>query len=313
MLPSLHYYIDAKRQLAFPSRERWDCFISAYNDSERVRAPFKQVLSTTKIWWMLPEYRYLSDEWPEDDGTIVDLADEDEADLVAAGFAGLNLRPGMKLCVDVTGLMRQHILFLMQYLKARGVTSFDLLYSEPVHYARRAETKFSLDDANAVRQVRGYEGQHSTDMTNDVLILGVGYDHPLMGSVISNKDKAKVVQLHGLPSLSADMYHEAVLRLDRLGSNIDIADDHQFFSSANDPFVTAAVLSEACLSLSTLKPITNLYLSTLGTKAQAIGFALFYLQELSGKPASIIFPCIRKYERETGTGLGRTWIYPINL
>ncbi len=201
----------------------------------------------------------------------------------------------------------------MRLLKERGLVNFDLLYTEPEHYARKAETTFALGEVSMVRQVAGFEGLHSTDTTNDVLIMGCGYDHPLVGQVILSRKKATLVQLHSLPSLSADMYHEALLRLDRVGGTADIADDRTYFSSANDPFVTATTLSEARKKIDSKKPITNLYLSSLATKPQAVGFALFYLKELEGTASSVIFPCVESYTRETAAGLGQAWIYPIDL
>jgi hypothetical protein len=107
------------------------------------------------------------------------------------------------------------------------------------------------------------------------------------------------------------MYHESLLRLDRVSSAGEISQDNVFFSSANDPYVTAATLSEAVAVISARKPITNLYLSTLSTKAQAVGFGLFYLTEMRRQPASIIFPFFKRYSRETSKGWGRTWVYPI--
>ena len=52
-------------------------------------------------------------------------------------------------------------------------------------------------------------------------------------------------------------------------------------------------------------------LSPLATKPQALGFALFYLQELLDQPASVLFPFSRRYERETSNGVGRVWSYEI--
>ena len=311
-VPRLDYYIDAKRLLADASAEKWDIFISAYNDSDRVKTIFSKIKAPKKIWWMLPEYSYSDVEFPKDGAEIRDLKFEQEDDLVRNGLEGL-VEASTKICIDITGLMRQHILFIMRFLKSIGCLRFDFIYTEPEHYSRKQDTRFSIGEVSAVRQVAGFEGQHTTDTTNDVLIMGSGYDHLLVGRVILSREKARLVQLHALPSLSADMYHEALLRLDRVGGTADIAEDQTYFSSANDPFVTAATLSEAREALHKRKPITNLYLTSLATKPQAVGFGLFFLKELEGTPASVIFPCITRYDRETGTGLGRTWAYPIDL
>lgn len=311
MIPPLDYYIDAKRGLTENSPDEWDIFVSAYNENNRVRSTFEWVKAKRKVWWVLPEYQYLKDELSKIDGEVVEFETTYEADLIKSGLSGLLKDKSASICIDITGLMRQHIFFLMKFMKDRGVRRYTLLYTEPEHYARKADTTFALDEVSLVRQVAGYEGQHSTDTSNDVLILGGGYDHPLVAHVILSREKARLVQLHSFPSLSADMYHEALLRLDRVGGTADVAEDQTYFSSANDPFVTAATLSDACQTLHAKQPISNLYLSSLATKPQAVGFALFYLRELEGTASSVIFPVINRYFRETGKGLGRTWIYPI--
>ena len=313
MIPPLEYYVDAKRPLTAHSADQWDVFVSAFNDNQRVRTTFEWLNAKRKIWWLLPEYRYEPGEYPTDGAEVRALASSHEADLIREGLNDLIDDPASRLCIDITGLMRQHIFFIMRLLKDRGFVNFDLLYTEPEHYARKAETTFALGEVSVVRQVAGFEGQHSTDTTNDVLIMGCGYDHPLVGQVILSREKARLVQMHSLPSLSADMYHEALLRLDRVGGTSDVAEDQTYFSSANDPFVTAATLSEALKKIESKKHITNLYLSSLATKPQAVGFALFYLKELEGTASSVIFPCVGSYTRETGKGLGRTWLYPIDL
>ncbi|WP_033073840.1 hypothetical protein [Sphingopyxis sp. MWB1] len=313
MIPALDYYIDAKRALSAESSDEWDIFISAFNDNSRVRDTFSWVKAKRKIWWSLPEYGYTEEELPNDGVEVREFASRHEAELIREGFEGLLDDPTSSICIDITGLMRQHIFFIMRLMKDREIPRYSLLYTEPEHYARKADTTFALGEVSMVRQVAGYEGQHSTDTSNDVLIMGGGYDHPLVAHVILSREKARLVQVHSLPSLSADMYHEALLRLDRVSGTADVAEDQTFFSSANDPFVTAATLSEACQKLRAKLPISNLYLSSLATKPQAVGFALFYLKELEGSASSVIFPVVNRYFRETGKGLGRTWVYPIEL
>lgn len=313
MIPSLDYYVDAKRPLTETSTDEWDVFVSALNDSSRVLKTFSWIKAKRKIWWILPEYDYSPSEYPTDGAEVRELLSTHEAELIGQGFDGLLSGSGNRICIDITGMMRQHIFFIMRFLRDKGLPRFDLLYTEPEHYARKAETTFALGGVSIVRQVAGYEGQHSTDTSNDVLFMGVGYDHELVGQVILSREKARLVQLHSLPSLSADMYHEALLRLDRVGGTAHVADDQTFFSSANDPFVTASTLSDARAKMEQKQPISNLYLSSLATKPQAVGFALFYLRELEGTASSVVFPVVGRYFRETGKGVGRTWVYPIDF
>lgn len=309
----MQFLIDTKTAVSDLSTIRCDIFVSAYNDSERVQSVFAGISTPDKQWWVLPEYGYQAHELDHLDMPTV-LTGQFESDILVPAVAALVERIGSgRLCIDLTGFMRSHILFLLKYLRDAGVTSFDTIYTEPSHYSKKADTTFSVG-SSAVRTVDGFGGSHQPDQINDILILGVGYDDSLMAQVILNKDNARLVQLHSLPSLSADMYHESLLRLDRVSAvPARVMDDEVYFCSANDPYVIADTLSQAVVQLRGRRPITNLYLSPLATKVQALGFGLYYLRNLENDTASVILPVIDSYSRETSTGIGRTWLYPIHL
>jgi hypothetical protein len=314
---NLHYLINRKIALQLPQQtDAWDIFISAYNDSERVLKVFDQINAIKKYWIVLPEYNYPSDQLSGAQNVITFLPGSSEAEVVLA-FAeaiGVETLCKSKLCIDITGLMRPHILYLVRYLFDHGVKSFDMIYTEPAHYARKENTTFSNEEIESVRQVIGFEGIHDDEMGNDILIMGVGYDHALISRVVNDKDSAKLIQLLSLPSLSADMYQESILRLDKTDSTFDPnMDDRIFFAPANNPFVVASELSDKYKEIRSRGVITNTYLCPLATKPQALGFALFYLNELIGTPSSILFPFSRFYEKETSKGVGRTWQYEINI
>ncbi|WP_426232366.1 hypothetical protein [Pararhizobium sp. DWP3-4] len=312
----LEFLIDSKRLLSVDEKQRnRDVFISAYNDNERVKSTFDEVNASRKFWWILPDYGYSTDEYPAEPGLeIVDLLPENEAELVVEGLRRSGLAdPDVKsVCVDITGFLHPHILLLLKYFKANPVEELEFIYTEPGHYSRKVETRFSLTETVTVRQVAGFEGLHNPEMDHDVVVIGIGYDHSLIGQVIANKESARVVQLHCFPSLSADMYQESILRLDRVSAvSTQNAVDLNFFATANDPYVTAAVLDEAVTLLNSKQRISNLYLSPLSTKPQALGFGLYYLSRLEGRAASMIYPFTERYSRETSTGMGRGWVYPI--
>ena len=310
----MRYLIDAKAAVNDLSTISHDFFISAYNESARVKSAFAAVSSHSKHWWIIPEYNYSTAEVASLGGAQLFTA-RGEAELVMSGLADIivALQNGASLCVDITGFMRNQILFLMKYLRDAGINSFDTLYTEPSHYSRKVDTTFS-EQVSMVRQVEGFEGAHQTDVSNDVMLLGVGYDDSLMAHVITHKDNARLVQLHCLPSLSADMYHESLLRLDRVSAATTRPNNESiYFASASDPFVTASTLSRAWREMNARCPVTNLYLCPLATKVQTLGFGLFFLTEMESQPASIILPSIERYSRETSAGIGRSWIYPINF
>jgi len=304
--------IDAKYRLHAGETEPWDLFVSAYNDSERVQRVFTTVPANKRAWWVLPEYAYGAGEISHLENAVhLEAGHEDE--VVTRGMREIGFDSSQRLCVDITGMMRPQILFLMAYLNDQGCRSFDLLYTEPEHYKRRAETRFSIGEDVEVRSVAGYIGAHENDVNGDLLVLGVGYDHQLISHALQAKEAARILQLHSFPSLSADMYHESILRLHRVRSERSRIGDEVYFSSANDPFVIASSLATAVDTVSKHRQITNIYLTPLATKPQAVGFGLYYLRHLTKRPASMIYPNASLYDRETSKGVGRSWVYPINL
>lgn len=313
----LSYLIDAKSAASLDD-QIWDFFFSTLNDSERVRDVFKRARATKKYWLIVPEYQYTVEEEPKDQEVLrTDSLNEADQIIETIGSVIHQINKNSKICVDITGMMRPQILFVLRYFKTFGINSFDMIYTEPGHYARKEDTDFTLADVTEVRQVSGFEGVHTLDMSKDVskdvLFIGVGYDSHLMSRVALDKDRARHLQLHSLPSLSADMYQESLIRLDRAGLPNIRGDEHIFFSSASDPFLTASALSKALRKTCQTDSPANVYLSPLATKPQTLGFGLFYLKELDGLPASIIFPFSSKYSRETSKGIGKTWLYPVRL
>jgi hypothetical protein len=294
----------------------WDLFLSAFNSSDRVRTVFERVAARDKHWFISPEYEYKDNELPGNGKCFAPPA-ADEATVIQDYFndAALDLS-SVRLCIDITGFMRPHLLVILKYLALSGVRRFDALYSEPLQYSKKEKTRFSDGVVMEVRQVAGFEGNHRPETTNDLLIIGAGYDHPLIAHAAESKESARKVQLLGLPSLRADMYQENVLNVyrasEQLGTTaLDSTDTH--FAPANDPFETANALAEILQNTERRQQVTNLYLCPVSTKVQVLGFGLYYLTEWVGKHSSIIFPFCRTYARETSVGLSRVWWYQVEL
>lgn len=311
------YLIDSKKRVTnFEELGNIDVYISAFNDSDRVKHVFDGINAKTKIWWIIPEYNYSQEDLssiPDDVHRIDDLS-SNEAELVLNGISksGIENPSLLDVCIDITGFMRPHIFMLLKYFNEHPAKSLRILYTEPERYSRGADTSFSLKDIQDVRQISGFEGIHIPNTSKDVLLLGVGYDHQSMGQAIRFKEGARLVQLLSLPSLAADMYQESLIRVDKVDTeelNTPIKSDH--FCSANDPFLVAASASKIYHSENENGGITNFYLCPLSTKPQALGFALFYLRELTETASSVIFPFPKHYSKKTSTGIGRVWQYPI--
>lgn len=289
----------------------WDLFLSASNQSDRVKWTSQNITADKKELFVHPEY--LGGHQGAADGS-------GNTDGGEAAFVANLLRPyesslpHMKICVDITGMMRPHIMVLTRMLFQKGVKTFDVLYSEPDKYLKQENTQFSILPVITVRPVQGFEGSHNVDSGNDLLIIGSGYDDPLIAQVAEAKRSAKKIQIFGLPSLRPDMYQENVLRARRAAEAVGAFGAsllNAVFAPANDPFVTASVLQSLVNRENDSKSITNLYLCPLATKPQALGFALYYIRELQDAPASVIFPFAQGYSDKTSVGLSRICRYTV--
>lgn len=293
----------------------WDVFISAYNPSDRIRLVSERVRANETHWLLLPEYRLTHDELPAD-GNVFSTKADSEAELISDLVASISEISDQRIAIDITGLMNQYVLVLLAVLRRAGISECDLLYSEPVRYLQSERTRFSDEAVISVRQVEGFEGVHTTDTSNDLLIIAVGYDYRLVAEVANAKEHTAKIQLFGLPSLRPDMYQESLLRASLVEEAIGpegSSPSRFIFAPAYDPFVTASVLSTTAAQHRSRHPQANLYLSPLSTKAQALGFAIFYLSECVETPTSVVYPFCRTYMKETSEGLSGVWIYHLEL
>lgn len=288
-----------------------DVFISAFNPTDRVTGIFDRIVASEKHWICHNEYGLINEQLPS--GCFVSHSN-DESEYTLKFFEERLASKDLSLvrvCVDATGFMRPHLMFLIRLLAAQGTRQIDILYSEPRYYREKERTRFSVEQINDVRQVAGFEGVVNNDDRHDLLIIGAGYETHLIQEVADEKEKAKKIILLGLPSLSADMYQQNAWRVRLAADSLGEKAIQKQFSSANDPFVTATKLSEIISRERRMGPVTNIFLSPLATKAQAVGFVLFYLTECLSSNVSILFPFGSSYHPITSDGLARTWRYTL--
>ena len=293
--------------------DRWDIFVSAYNCSERVKYVFDKITAMQKLWVVHGEYGYRMEDLPLVDPFVCTAMDETSILTFWQERMSVEDVSHARICVDATGFMRPHLLFLLHLLVAKGVVKFDVLYSEPMYYIRKDETDFSGKHVDHVRQVVGFEGVSDSKGSGDVLIIGAGYETHLIAEIAEDKDRAKKLVILGLPSLRPDMYQQNAWRTWLAEDALDGVKRERYFAPASDPFATATILSDLIYRERRRGPIGHLYLSPLATKAQAVGFALFYLTECQGSNSSIIFPFTRDYERETSIGFSRAWLHTLEF
>jgi len=286
---------------------RYDLFISSYNGSERTKVSFERIAASKKVWFLLSHFEIPIDEVSGDSDAVPINCSVGEGPSIreAVNALGISEWAGVRVCVDITGFIKPWCFSLLRELVDAGVRHIDCLYTEPMRYRDGKRTKFSGEVVNEVRSVHGFEGHHSVDNNEDVLIIGAGYDYESIKHVAESKERARKVVVLGFPPLRADMYQENILQAYEAEQSLSMALQAPILAPANDPFLTAKTLSSYVRSTT----YTNLYLSPLATEAQALGFALFYLLECRDKPVSILHPFCDSYPPSTSIGMARGWMY----
>lgn len=215
-----------------------------------------------------------------------------------------------KICIDITGFIRPHLIYLLKLFSHLGVSKVDLLYTEPIHYKEADDTKFSgyIDGIQDVEGCSSINNNPNTD--NDLLIICAGYDDDLIAKIAHNKGNCKKkYYILGFPSLQPDMYQESILKMENAKQSTGEFKKIKF-APAFDPFVTAQIINEI---IEENPNSTNIYLSPLSTKPQTVGMALFYIKNHEEFPISIVFPYSKTYTSKHAEGIKRTWKYTVEF
>lgn len=284
----------------------YDLFLSGFDSCERTQVIFDRIKSARKIWVLFPHYQIDNIETQEEIYTN-NFYKEDE--FFRQLIDDNTIKPDLKICIDITGFIRPHLIFLTKYLSIMGIKKVDYLYTEPVRYKHAEETPFSgfIDDVKIIEGCGSIDNSPKTD--NDILIITAGYDDKLIAKVAQYKSKIKhKYYILGLPSLQPDMYQENVLQI--YNAKESIGHINTKYAPAHDPFITAQMIHEI---IEENKNYSNIYLSPLSTKPQALGIALYYLWNYDSKPVNIIFPYSNFYFSKTASGLKKTWKYTLEF
>lgn len=293
---------------------QYDLFLSALNDSARVHALAETVKASRKVWLVHDEYDYEHQDLP--DGEVVHAAHSSSpaqswVQLLRELETGTQLRD-LSIAIDITGMMRPHIVMLPYALKSVGISKVTVFYSDPDSYKLGEQTTFTRGPVDRVGLIPGMEGVHSNQPSpRDALIVGAGYDHGLVTAVVDDKPNAEHVILLGLPGLQPHMYQESMLMLANSGSSIrHYRPSTHIFAPANDPFATAHEIST---KVKLLDNPDHLYLSAVGAKPHVLGFAWYYWCEGITRNTSFLVPFAEKYERETSKGVAAIHEYILEL
>lgn len=301
-----------------------DLFIAAYNLAEHTKFAYQQISAKQKLWVIQQEYNLSPEDYPVEQCFICNSQGQSEyretdfvREFLSSGVEDI-IDEAKSICIDITGFLSPYLMMLVSWLAYKKIKQVDFIFSEPARYQEKGKTKFA-NSFFEIRPIGGYHGvQLSTGTEKEMLVIGAGYDNNLIAGVAEYKASAiKKIQILGFPSLKADMYQENILRIDRASNSIGHSyseDNTDFFlTPANDPFATASTLHSLLTKYSEQFPDATWYLCPLATKAQALGFCLFYLTECYDKPISIIYPFSKNYSSLTGWGISRCWKYTIEF
>lgn len=310
----MDYTIFYKEQIAdndLANHSKWDLYISAYNQNNRIRQIFSLSNAIEKHWLIFPEFDFNPSEYPQlaANEKIFNEPVSISTDSVKSYLKKVDITKYSNICIDITGFTRASLIYFIRMLSSLNLKKMDIIYSEPTEYKDREFTVFSNLPKYA-EPIPGCSEINPLSSKKDLLIVASGYDHQLIIKVASYKKSwSTKYQIFGLPSLQPDMYQEN--RFKAYQANSTMGDDtFNRFAPANDPFVTAQTIQNI---VSKHLDYSNLYLSPLSTKAQTLGFILYYLYEGIGKHVSIIFPSSEKYSKQTSVGASKTWKYTIEL
>lgn len=290
----------------------YDIFLSAYDNCDRTKNTFENIKANVKKWFIFPHYGY-GDIDDKPSGDIIytnEHYSESEFFLDFINYFDSGKFAESKICIDTTGFIRPHLIYLLNFLNHKKVVKLDLIYTEPVKYANADETKFSgyIDEIRDVHACSAINNNPCKD--KDLLIVCAGYDDNLIEKISQNKKHCpNKYYIVGFPSLQPDMYQENMLKLHKVRESMGESRVLKF-APAFDPFVTAQVISDI---IEENPDATNIYLCPLSTKPQTVAMALYYINHSQNMPLSIIFPHSKSYSSQHAVGVKRTWRYTLEL
>lgn len=290
---------------------RYDIFLSAFDNCNRTKEIFNRVKSIQKRWFIFPQYKGIKNEELPIENVYNNncLSESEYFESFIQEFIDNDYKT-KSICIDITGFIRPHLIYLMKLLSHLDVHQVELLYTEPIHYKEADETKFS-GYIDGIQNVEGCSSiNNNPDTDNDLLIICAGYDDDLIAKIAQNKGHCqKKYYILGFPSLQPDMYQESILKMENAKQSTGEFKKIKF-APAFDPFVTAQIINEI---IEENPNSTNIYLSPLSTKPQTIGMALFYIMNFDKLPISIVFPYSKTYSSKHAEGIKRTWKYIIEF
>ena len=287
--------------------KKFDLYISAYDGCARTILPFNESCAKKKVFLSFPQQEYSKTE------TQLYSNDNIREDLyIQQLFKDIPINRKTKICIDSTGFLIPHLIYLIGYLYQLGTTTIHIVYNEPEQYTNKENTIFSKT-IYVPTPIHGFEAVTGNIGVDEILIIETGFQADLIREVIRSKSKALGRHcLIGFPSLHADMYQHNLIQLESVKNNIgsDRVEYHK--APAYDPFITANKIVDIISSYDSQK--SNVFhIAPLSTKPQAIGAALSYLALKDQYPIDIIYPNSKVFYTMNSFGIHRRWLYTIEL
>lgn len=306
------YYKSSCKTIEEGKFPTYDLFISGFDHCQRTKEIFSEIKAMEKLWLIFPHYKDINE--PDYNNQNFYVNSSYDEDVYFENFLQTyNIEPASKLCIDITGFIRPHLVYFIKLLYISGIKKIDFVYSEPLHYKNAENTNFTRDLSNNVSEVKWCSAEYNNpDTQNDILIITPGYDDQLVQKVRQEYVRVKnTFYIIGFPSLQLDMYQESILKLHKIvGNKEDDLTTRFDYAPAVDPFVTAQIIHDI---IEKKGNTTNIYLCPISTKPQTLGIVLYYLTHYKEKPISIIFPYSNDYNINTAIGKKRVWRYTFEL
>lgn len=285
----------------------YDFFISADDECDRTQNSFGEAIAKRKIFIRFPQQEYST---PND--TCYTNCEVQEDKYIQLLCKDLNILKNSKMCIDCTGFIIPHLLYLLGYLYRLEINEIDIIYNEPDQYRDKENTIFSKTITSPI-PIKGFEAIASDIRGEEILIIETGFQTELIREVVRSKSKA--AERHciiGFPSLHADMYQHSLIQLNKAKNNIGSTRVEYHKAPAYDPFISANKIIEIIKANRQYK--NNIFhISPLSTKPQAIGAALSYLLLNEKYPIDIIYPHSETYYSMNTIGTHRRWRYTIEF
>lgn len=301
-----------KQEWCADDRE-YDVFLSGYDGCERTNTIFKQTKAKSKYWLLFPQYQ--CDSSPEDGEEVLKSDKYEESDYIIEVISQIEeqFNPQMKLCIDCSGMLIPHLMFLLMHLQSLNIRNFEVIYSSPLFYQQEEDTIFG-DIVETPRSIDGYEINCKVNAP-EYVIMFAGYNEELVRNVALAKGSA--IEKHiiiGFPPIEADMYQQSMIQLHKSSEILGEKGIIYHKASAYDPLVVAEKLEKILRGIEKkyCEKIGAINIAPLSTKACAVAAAIVYMYNQQSS-LRIIYPPTKKYYTRQAVGIGKSYVYTLEL